>query len=299
MRHDAIHRPAIGPPAWVTDACGNSIVGARRARWGFRHETWIVEEADGRSAVVQRRIDGSDPTSPNARAVRHLVRTAGLPVPEPARVAVPADEVVVTMPFIEGVIGAELLGGDRGAEIVGRACGQVGARLGSTNPTGVRLSHTWASGDGLRVVTHARMRGLGRALPTETRRHLLNALDRTAREVDAAKPTLVHGDLVPVNVLVRDDRLAAVLDLDRVQLAHPLYDAAWFAWVVSFYHATVANVACEAYARAAGIVVRPFRALAWMWPLQLLERMAEAQDGLERAAWAARLAAIDDFDGDE
>lgn len=286
------------PPAWVTDACGNAIVAARPARWGFRHETWIVEETDGRAFVVQRRVDGSDPTSPNARAVRDLVRAAGLPVPEPARVVVVADEVVVVMPLVDGVVAAELLGTDRGAEIVGRACGEIGTRLGAMNPTGVPLPRMWASGDSLRVATHARIDRLPSALPTETRRRLLIALDRAAREVDAVKPRLVHGDLVPVNVLVRDDRLAAVLDLDRVQLAHPLYDAAWFAWVVSFYHADVADVACNAYARAAGVAVRPFAAMAWMWPLQLLDRLAEAQDAHERAVWAARLAAINDLEGD-
>jgi aminoglycoside phosphotransferase (APT) family kinase protein len=112
------------------------------------------------------------------------------------------------------------------------------------------------------------------------------------------KPLVVHGDLVPVNLLVADDRLTALLDLDRVQLAHPLYDAAWFAWVVSHYHADVAGVACDAYARASGVAVRPLARLAWLWPLQLLERLAEAQDGQERDAWAARLAAVNDIETD-
>jgi aminoglycoside phosphotransferase (APT) family kinase protein len=280
------------PPAWVTNAGGDAVFGARPARWGFRHETWIVDVTDGSAFVVQRRVDGSDPTRPRARAIRDVVRAAGLPVPEPTRRALVAGDVVVTMPFVDGVVAAELLGTNRGAQIVGRVCGEVGARLGAVNPKGVPLPRTWASGDSLRVATHARMERLPHALLTGTRRDLLVALDHAVLEVDAVKPRLAHGDLAPVNVLVLDDRLTAVLDLDRAQLAHPLYDAAWFAWVVSFHHAAVAEAACEAYAGAAGITLPSFASMAWMWRLQLLERLAEAPNAQERARWAARLAAV-------
>lgn len=285
------------PPAWVAAACGPGIVAAQPARWGFRHDTWIAEGLDGRASVVQRRGDGSDPTSPTARAVRDLVRTAGLSVPEPAHAVRVGDDVVVVMPFLEGVVAVELLGTVPGAAIVGRACGEVAARLGAVNPTGISLPRTWASGEELRVAMHAVMDRDGAALPEGTRRRVIAALGRAAPRLDAVGPRLAHGDLVPVNVLIRDDRLAAVLDLDRIQLAHPLYDAAWFAWVVSAYHPDVADVACNAFARAAGLAVGPATALAWLWPLQLLERLSEARSARERDTWAARLAAID-VDGD-
>lgn len=279
------------PPTWVTDACMEQIVAARPARWGFRHETWIVERIDGRTIVLQRRVDRSDPTGPRARAVRELVRAAGLPTPEPVRVSLAGDEVVVALPFIDGIVAAELLGTDRGAALVGRVCGEIAARLGAMDPAGIRLSRMWTSGDSLRVATHDWIERLPVALPTATRERLLVALERAAREVDAASPRLVHGDLAPVNVLVRDDRLAAVLDLDRTQLAHPLYDAAWFAWVVSFHHGDTAEAAWDAYAREADVAARSPAAMAWMWPLQLLERLAEAKDAGERAMWANRLEA--------
>ena len=106
--------------------------------------------------------------------------------------------------------------------------------------------------------------------------------------LDADTPGLAHGDLAPVNVLVRDGELAAVLDLDRAQLAHPAYDAAWFSWVVSFHHPRVAGTACAAYTAAAGVPTGK-EALGWLWPLLLLERLAEATDTGERAMWADRL----------
>jgi aminoglycoside phosphotransferase (APT) family kinase protein len=74
----------------------------------------------------------------------------------------------------------------------------------------------------------------------------LVSLRRAALEVETVLPRFAHGDLAPVNLLVRDGRVAAVLDLDRARLAHPLHDAAWFAWVVSFHHRDVAGAAWSA-----------------------------------------------------
>jgi aminoglycoside phosphotransferase (APT) family kinase protein len=107
-----------------------------------------------------------------------------------------------------------------------------------------------------------------------------------------APPRFAHGDLAPVNLLVQDGRVAAVLDLDGARLAHPLFDAAWLAWIISFHHGDVAEAAWGAYARAVGAGVRSPAALAWLWPLQLLERLAEARGEDERATWADRLVAV-------
>ena len=94
--------------------------------------------------------------------------------------------------------------------------------------------------------------------------------------------------------------MAAVLDLDRARLAHPLYVAAWFAWVVSFHHRDVAGAAWSAYAQAAGLGATSPAVLAWLWPLQLLDRLAEAPDAAERTLWAGRLAAgLDHVGGDD
>ena len=281
--------PAPTTPGWVAAAGGGIALGARPVRWGFRHETWIVETIDGRVLVVQRRVDRSDPTEPRFRAVRQAVRAAGLPVPEPTRVALAGNEVVVALPFVEGVVAAELLGTDGDPELVGRLCGEVAARLGAMSPAGLPLSRTWASADHLRGAARRWLESLA-AVPAGTRERLLVGLDRVALDVETAPPRLAHGDLAPVNLLVRDGRVASVLDLDRAHLAHPHYDAAWFAWVVWFHHADVAKAAWGAYARAAGMAIRSPAALAWLWPLQLVERVAEAPDDGGRTMWADRLA---------
>jgi Ser/Thr protein kinase RdoA (MazF antagonist) len=279
-------------PDWLVETVDGGIVAAQRARWGFRHETWKVEFDDGRTEIVQRRADGSDPTGAGPRTIRDLVRSAGLPVPEPLRVARIGGQVVISMPWIEGTVSAELLGTPEGATLVGRLCGEVAARFGRLDPDASAAPRTWARVDALRAAMSRHLDGVSGALPASVRRDLGRALDRAAAEVDRTLPRVVHGDLAPVNVLVRDGRIAAVLDLDRVQVAHRLYDAAWFAWIVSFHHPGVADVACDAFALADGRSAGPRTDLTWLWPLQLLERLAEARTATERATWRDRLTSL-------
>jgi hypothetical protein len=257
--------PAPTTPGWVAAAGGGTALGARPVRWGFRHETWIVETIDGRVLVVQRRVDRSDPTEPCFRAFRQAVRAAGLPVPEPTRVALAGDEVVGALPFVEGVVAAELLGTDGDPELVGRLCGEVAARLGAMRPAGLPLSRTWASGD-----------------------HLWAAGPRWLESLPAAAPrtaTLPRSTCSCATVgwppfSISTGRASLTRSTTRPGVA----------WVVSFHHADVAEAAWSAYARAAGVAIRSPAALAWLWPLQLVERLAEAPCDGERTMWADRLA---------
>ena len=278
------------PPPWVAGALPGVVATGHRARWGFRHETWIVD-ADGRRRVLQRRVDGSDPTDDVSRLTRRLVRDAGLPTPEPERRdgSTPGSAVVVVeLPFVDAQVAAELLDAPRGATTVGRLCGSIAVRLRSIDVRGVELVATWTSGARLRTAAEHWLTHLPAPARADTRRSVEQALTRASEMLDADTPGLAHGDLAPVNVLVRDGEVAAVLDLDRAQLAHPAYDAAWFAWVVSFHHPRVAGTACAAYTAAAGVPTGK-DALGWLWPLLLLERLAEATDTGERAMWADRL----------
>lgn len=278
-------------PAWVAGAVSEGAVTAQRARWGFRHETWIVERADGPRIVLQRRVDGSDPSRRDARIVRDLVRAAGVATPEPILRSSSAPGhtgIVVELPFIDALVAAELLRTPHGATTVGRLCGSIALRLRAIDVAGVELADAWASGPGLQAAVERWLDLLPEPVPAESRATVERALHRASSMLDADPPGLAHGDLAPVNVLVRDEAVAAVLDLERAQLAHPAYDAAWFAWVVTFHHPEVARTACAAYAVASGVSTGE-EALGWLWPLLLLERMAEATGDQERAMWADRL----------
>lgn len=242
-----------GPLPWVRAALGNDVRSATRARWGFRHETWVVEVA-GERLVVQRRADGSDPTLPPWPAIRRLVREAGLATPEPVRLASPGPDVVLVLPAIDGTVAAELLRAGHGAELVGRACGWVASRLRSIDPAAIALPGPPG--------------GFGETTPV-----------------------VAHGDLAPVNILIRGERVVGVLDLDRIRLAHRDYDAAWFAWVVTTHHPALAHDAWRGFADAAGLGDRTPSEVAWLWPIQLAERVREAASEPERARWLGHLEA--------
>ena len=282
------------PPAWVRAAWPEGSPSATRAPWGFDHETWLLT-GDGRRLVVQRRSDTSDPTEPGPRSIRAAVRLAGMPVPEPTLVGRDGGHPILTLPYIEGRPGSELLADAAGAMVVGRACGQVSARLSAIATGTLPLPGTWASGEALRVAGAAWLRRSADLLDDRTAARLGELLGVAARETDRVPAVFAHGDLAPVNVLVRGRDVAAVLDLDRACLAHPLFDAAWFAWVVGHHHPDVAPVAWRAFAAGTGLPDGETGAFAWLQPLQLLERCATSGAAADRAKWAIRLtAALED-----
>lgn len=271
----------VAPPAWVAAACDETPLSARRARWGFRHATWIADLPGGRRIVVQRRTGGPDTTSTTAGEIRERVRATGLAVPEPALVpGIPGDPVVV-LPHVEGVVAADLLATREGAIVAGRACGVAAARLAAVDGPEIPLPDPAASSAALEAALR------GRSSPPGVAEAMRHAVGRTRAE----GARFAHGDLAPVNVLVEGDRPVALLDLDRARLAHPRYDAAWFGWVLAYHHPDVAGECWAAFREAAGLGTVGIDALAWLWPLQLAERVAEARDDAEGTAWEGILAA--------
>ena len=281
-------------PRWAQGACPGGAVAGVRAAWGFTHETWILATSNGPAVAVQRRRDRSDPTRPRSRAIREAVRAAGLMVPEPSGAPPDRGHAVVVLPFVPGAPAAELLRGADGAEAAGVLGGRVAARLAGIAWAGLGLPSTWASGERLRTAGRDWARRCAGSLRERSLGTIETLLEGAAGEVDDASGRFAHGDLAPVNILVRRGRVAAILDLDRARVAHPLYDAAWFAWVVTHHHPQVADAAWRGYARGAGLPPQTPAAFAWIQPLQLLERAATARTRSEREAWATRLeAALD------
>jgi aminoglycoside phosphotransferase (APT) family kinase protein len=279
-------------PCWARAACPDDVVSGVRAAWGFTHETWIVTRAGGRALAVQRRRDRSDPTRPGARAVREALRAAGLPVPEPSSAPPDGAHAVMVLPLMVGEPAAALLGRAGGAEEAGVLCAGVAAQLAGIVPDGLGLPRTWASGRRLGAAGRTWVSRCAGSLHARSLRTIDTVLETAAAETDLASGRLVHGDLAPVNILVQHGRVTAILDLDRARVAHPLFDAAWFMWVVTHHHPQVAEAAWRGYARGARLPLRVPTAFAWLQPLQLLERAATAQSRSERDTWAARLEAV-------
>ncbi len=138
-------------------------------------------------------------------------------------------------------------------------------------------------------------------LDTATFRVLLAAIEKLEPLFSGRRPAFAHGDFTPVNVLVarraggRGWAVAALLDLEWARLADPLFDVAWWGWVVRFHHPERWPTVWPAFLAAAGAAGEaahgPAAFAARIRALQLLRllELADRSRGRAAAEWAARL----------
>ncbi len=307
--------PAVTLPPGAPSPCSGiplppgaaRFVGSGAARiddltlpWSDATRTVLVTPSGGGDPlVVQWGGDGAG-IARRIRLARDLARLApALPVPPvlggDPRAGIPW---LVTQ-YVPGTPGRALLGTDAEAERLGTAVGNLARALHTVPPAGLRLPRRWADPDRLQAAARG---WLARG------RDILGAdlAGRLGRRIGAipgalgAAPVFVHGDLAPVNVLLRDGTVVALLDLERARLAHPLYDAAWWTWVIRVHHPERAGSAGDRFLEAAGVGRdrETLERLALLAALQCLEMMAARPRGADpaRREWARRVAvAVEGF----
>lgn len=243
------------PPAWLEALFPDLVAAASPLQWGFRNETWKVLLVDGRRIAVTRLLDMRSAGVVPALVAAVQPRLAGAGLPVPALVgrpgSWPADVLVTT--FVDGQPGAALLAGPSGSGLVGSLCGTAWRQLRQVDPTGLGLPDLWAASDRLTSAARDWAAALGPELAETDRTDLEDSIALLPDFLAGRPATVVHGDLVPANILVRDGGLAALLDLEFVRLADSLLDAAWFDRIVWFHHPSVHPEAWAAFTRAAGL----------------------------------------------
>ncbi len=179
-----------------------------------------------------------------------------LPVPVPVRAGVPGEGYPwhwSVVPRLEGVTA------DREALESGQAAVLAGFLKALHRPAPTHAPvNPWR---GVPLVSRSDLAGrLEKVLPTvatepDTVRRLWN---RAVAAPPAPTPLWIHGDLHPRNLLVKDGRLAAVLDWGDLTAGDPATDLA-AAWMV-FDHWSDIDVFLDAYGASADLVRR---ALGW------------------------------------
>ena len=274
--------------------------------WTTLTRTERVTLGDGRQVVVQRAIGGASARATIGRRIRlgRLLQTVApwLPVPEVRAGEATGRRPFVVTRFVPGISGRVLLADERGAAQVGRLMGELAVGLARVPTRGLRVDGTW--GDPARLAAAAD-RWLHVSTPdlgAGGARALERVLRRLPTELAGAVPVFAHGDLAPVNVLVRDGAVVALLDFERARLAHPLFDAAWWRWIVRHHHPERWEAAGPAFLAAAGLDDTPAtaRLLDLLASLQCLEMLDRSRGGpaAARRAWAARLRDVLDWAGD-
>ena len=285
-------------PAWAVAALGPECVDAVRLPWGFTNETWTATAPDGIRYIATRMASLQVAAAVIGRGPEIARRLGGAgvrtPVPIAARSNVAAG--VVVSERLDGAPAMLRLGDPAGAAVVGRALGWVWRRLAAVDIDGLALDDTWArpgelaeaAATWLDLIRH----DLGQSVSAGFERQI-GGVERLLR---ARSPRFVHGDLVPVNVLLREDGQPALLDLEAVRAADPLLDAAWFRWIVGYHHPDAEEPAWSAFLDETGLDAGDptIAALLDVLPVvRILEILAQPGLGSRaRGRWLDQLIAI-------
>lgn len=262
-------------PAWLAGLFPEGIAAAARLGWGFSNTSWRVTTIDGRRLAVTR-LRSKAGAAPSPAATRALL-DAGLPLARPVTRTPPWPDRIQVSELIEGVTGASLLGDPDGARLIGRFCGSVARRLATIDPAGLTLPDEWTDAERIGATTRRRAADARPLLAPAARRLLDEAVERLPSVLAGRPAAVVHGDLVPVNVIVRAGRLVGLLDLATIRVADPLLDAAWFDHIVGYHHPAVRAAAWEGYVDAAEVrldeaITKPLlRLLAMARILEILD----------------------------
>jgi len=289
------------PPAWLLSSLPRGSIGAAsRLGWGFHNETWRVDLVDGLRIVVARFADAASAAAARERtaAFGPQLRAVGIPVAEVVDLGVAADPRLVATGFVDGVAGAAFLDHPGGPERVGAIMGSTWRRLAGVDldRPSVPVPVRWACAQGLDAADRdGRLaRALGR-VDAGDRGQVLAEIDRARERLAGRVPRFVHGDFAPVNVVIRDGDLGALVDLELAGRADPLFDAAWFRWIVTYHHPAAGAIAWDAFRATAGIDHGDAAArdlLPALPVVGLLERLDATAPGAEADHWLAMLRSI-------
>jgi len=234
---------------------GAPIVAVERCAWGFENRTDIVTLHDGRRLVVQR-ITNRSLAQQKVRLARLLpdrLASVGVRAPRVIAADAAADPPYVVREYLAGAPGSTLMDSDADALRLAVEMGAILRRLASVPTAGVALHTGWS--DPARMA-HQAARQLERChtlFDAATSRTLTTIIASVATHFAGRPRQFAHGDFCPINTLVEDDHVVALLDLEFARIADPLFDAAWWGWVVRYHHPARWAVAWPRFLDAAGI----------------------------------------------
>ncbi len=274
-------------------------------RWAVSTRSVLVETATSKAGFVVQWSVSARATDRRAmdrrlRLGRQVARLAPrLPIPEVLGGDSHGPTPYVVSRFVSGISGREMLGDDAGAALVGAAIGRAARDIAGVPTAGLRLSRTWSDPDRLGAAAGRWLKVAGSFVDPTVARPVHGLIERLPEVFAGVPSVLAHGDLTPVNVLIRDGAVVALLDLERARLAHMLFDAAWSSWIIRHHHPTRWPEASRAFFPAAGIEQNAgtLAQLNLLAVLQCLEVLAATPPGRPgaRLEWANRVVAVLDW----
>lgn len=285
-------------PPVIEAILGSRVVATEEltSPWGSRTRTRLLIQEHGEPVVLQSTRDRRALARRLRLGLRLPAVAPWLPLPD-----VLAGDAGGPMPFllsrfVPGASGREPLVNGRGAEILGGAMGSLARDLARVPTAGLRLPRQWATPERLALAGGRWLAESEALLGPATSRRVEVLLDRVPDELGGVASVFAHGDLAPVNVVVRDGAIVALLDFERARLAHPLFDAAWWRWIIRWHHPERWLAAGPAFFRAAGVEdgSRTNGQLNMLAVLQCMEmiHLSAAKPAGTRREWADRISAV-------
>jgi aminoglycoside phosphotransferase (APT) family kinase protein len=269
---------------------GSSLASSEPAAWGDSGATVRITLADGR-VMAARRSAG-----PNALATADRLATtmrgiaaAGLPVPSPD-IFTTAHAVWLVSSWVEGETGAEWLDVPARARILAGQMGALARQLRGLDVGAVGLGDGSPTADGGAARMTADLASVAGSISAAAHASVGAAIERVGADA-STMPVFVHGDLVPVNVVLGPDgAIRALLDLEHSGLGSPLADTAWWGWVVRHHHPAAWTAAWPTFCAAAGVDPDgQHDRMEGLVRCQLLGRAAAADGPDNRQRWLRRL----------
>lgn len=254
--------PGSSVPGWVRSAAGGDAISAEPLPWGFRNETWLVGLPGGRRVVATRYVDPTVGLRLRTLlpAIGPRMAAAGLPIPavidDAPGTGLPRSELtegIIVTEYLDGVAAAGLLGQPGGPALIGSLAGAAWRRLSMVSADGLGLPDLWASPDRLATAVRQWTDHLGSTVSRADHVRLATRSEPLAELLRGRPSMVVHGDFVPVNILVRGGTFVGLVDLESVRLGDPLIDAAWFDWIVYYHHRAEERAVWSAFEVASGV----------------------------------------------
>jgi hypothetical protein len=295
---------------------GAPAIAVARAGWGFENETLVVTLADRRRLVVQRlaRRAGAAERLHLAQILPDRLAAAGLRAPRQLAANAAADPPYAVREYLPGQAGAICMSTPASAVELARAMGALLPRLAAVDTSDLPLRRAWADPASLAELAAGQLDACRSYLALVA----IDSLGQTIAELPllfaGREAVFAHGDFCPVNVLIQASGsgreatgvspasrleppaagVVGLVDLEYPRLADPLFDAAWWGWVVRYHHPELWAAAWPQLLAAAGIAAGAgtMRRVAALQRLRCLEMLAVHADAPSQAAmWAERLAA--------
>ncbi len=274
---------------------GAPVVGAQRSGWGFENRTDVVTLTDGSRIVVQR-LARSAMAAERLRLAALLpdrLAAVGVRVPRLIRGDAQASPPYAIYEYVEGSPASEQLATDLNATRLAGDMGKIIGQLHGVSVTGLGLPDSWADHADLLRRANQQLANTGLLLAPPIIATLAALLEEAAGLLAGRPVVFAHGDFCPVNALALDGQVVALIDLEYVRVVDPLFDAAWWGWVVRYHHPVRWAVAWPRLLAAASIPDTPAtRRLALaLQCMRCLEILDEARtEAPQRASmWARRL----------